>query len=215
MFAVRMQAAQHFDMQAYTGLGGAAWRFFLEYLAELKGVFSMTIETPPSRRCRARVGGVLSIERMRKTLVIILIVLAVVVITGFIPLSIRKYPSLAVSVGFVGYTTNTLGSRFVRFGITNGCTFPVRRLGCYNAYERRPLDPGAEQGALGGRQALREGPVVSGHHPRVTRAGGQLGGVIAATTALTSAASKPCLVSDPVSAAGPCRQSTSPADGTT
>ena len=103
----------------------------------------MTIETPPGRRCRARVVGVLSTERMRRTLVIIMVVLALVVIIGLVPLSIRKYPSLAVSVGFVGYTTNTFGSRFALFGITNGCTFPVRRLGCYNAYERRPLDPGS------------------------------------------------------------------------
>lgn len=80
---------------------------------------------------------------MRRTLVIILVVLALVVIIGLVPMGIRKYPSLAVSVGFVGYTTNTFGSRFARFGITNACTFPVRRLGCYNAYERRPLDPGS------------------------------------------------------------------------
>jgi len=80
---------------------------------------------------------------MRRLLVIVLVVLALVVIIGLVPTRTRSYPSLAVSVGFVGYTTNALGGRFARFGITNGCTFPVRRLGCYNAYEQQPLDPGA------------------------------------------------------------------------
>lgn len=80
---------------------------------------------------------------MKKRLVIVLVVLALGVIIGLVPLRVRPYPRLAVSVGFLGYATNTLGGRFARFGITNECTFPVRRLGCYNAYVQQPLDPGA------------------------------------------------------------------------